>query len=189
MSAIAITTVKNAIRAWVISGSGLAANRVIWTLGARAPAGTYIHMRIRVGTVGADWVDTDPNPTPTSGNDATNKVRGGRIMTLTLTCFSADDVSAGTRSPEEILNDVLTAATLPSVSVAINAAKIGLLSFGEVTPVDLTIDSVYFEPRAFVTVRFHTVASLSETGPSIDSATVQGTAPAGTFTFLVDTTP
>lgn len=186
MAAIDVNTIKHTVRAWVIRGSALADDHVIWTLGKRAPSGPYIHLRLKIDTIGQDLVRSTPNPTPTSGNDATYTVVGSRLVTLTITCYSSDDINSGARSVEQILNDVLTAASLPSVSDSFRAAKIGSLKFGTVESAGAIIDTSFFEPRAVVTVTFHTVAQMSETGPAIDSVTgIVGTTDHGNLTFDV----
>lgn len=185
MSSVDITNIKHAINTWVRRGSGLAANKVIWTLGARVPDGTYIHLRARVGTIGSDLVRVTPAPTPSSGQDALYTVVGGRLLTLTMTCFAPETPDQATRAPEQILNDVLTALSLPSVNDVIQAAKLGAMKFGDVQTIDLNINHTLFEPRATCTVRFHTIASLSETGPAIDSTEISGDTPSGDLDFIV----
>lgn len=175
MASIAIDTVKQAIRSWVIRGSGLAPDHVIWTLGAKRPSSTYIHMRIRLRTLGQDFVKVTRTTSPTSGNDATYTVVGTRLLTLTLTCFAPGEPNQGARSPEQILNDVFAAWSLPSINESMNVARLGWLSNTEIVPVDMNIDSSLFEPRATCTITMHTVAQLTETGPAIDSVDIVGT--------------
>jgi hypothetical protein len=188
MSAIDIETVKSALRTWVIRGSGLPPDHVVWTLGARRPDSSYIHMRLKVGTVGQDLVKYTPNPSPTSGNDALFTVVGARILTFTVTCFAPTEPNQGARSPEQILNDVFTSYSFPSVTAVVKAAKLGWLTNTDITPIDLLIDKTLFEPRAYMTIRLHTIAQLSETGPSIDTVEISGTTAAGTDAFVVDST-
>lgn len=174
-TAINTTAIKAALRQWVINGSGFSAGNVIWTLGKRRPAGPYVHMRVNWGKpIGSDMLFTSATPSPTPGNDVTYTVIGSRRPTLTLTCFSDADDNSGDVSPESVLNSVLTAAYLPSSSNVLRAARIGLMKFGDVTPVDVTINSVEFEPRAFVLVTFNITASLSETGPGFTSVQASG---------------
>jgi hypothetical protein len=189
MASVDVDGIKAALRTWVINGSGLAPNKVIWTLGRRSPTGTYVHLRMKIDPVGGDVVSVRPNPTPTPGNDAIYSVLGARYGTVTITCFAPDDVEADARSPEEILNDVMTASSLPSSYDVLTAARVGVLTFSSVTTVDLTIDEVQFEPRAYFTARFHTTAQLSETGAAIDTVDLVGTTDAATLTFEVDANP
>src|SRR5262245_40193577 len=62
MSAVQWTTIENAIQAWMIAGSGLAADHVIWDSSAAPPTGQYISMRFSVvDKLGFDWVDRTDN--------------------------------------------------------------------------------------------------------------------------------
>lgn len=58
------TAIEDAIHAWVVAGSGLAAGSVIWSMqaGPRPPA-PYIAMRIaNVTPIGHDWADVTETP-------------------------------------------------------------------------------------------------------------------------------
>lgn len=174
MSAVDVDTIKAALRAWVIRGSALPAGQVVWTLGERTPPSPYISMRLSIRAVGQDWVDTRRNPTPTvPGTEAIYKVRGNRVLKLSMQCFG-DDASSGQRAPEGILNDVITALALPTVSEALAAAKIGIADVSDINPIDGVINSTRFEPRALVTVTMHATAALSETGPVIEDVEITG---------------
>lgn len=190
MSAVNVDTIKAALRAWVIRGSALPAGQVIWTLGKRTPPSPYISMRLSIRTVGQDWVDTVANPTPTTpGTEALYKVRGNRVLKLSMQCF-ADEASSGQRAPEEILDDVITALALPSVSTALAVAKVGIADVSDITPIDGVINSTRFEPRALVTVTMHAIAAMSEAGPVIEE--VEITSSVEGFpdeVFEVDVTP
>jgi hypothetical protein len=55
VSAIQFTTIEDAIQAWIVTGSGLASDHVIWTQQtAPRPSGMFIAMRL-IGIDGADW--------------------------------------------------------------------------------------------------------------------------------------
>lgn len=63
MSALGWAAVEDAIQAWMVAGSGLAADHVIWTQQtAPRPTGEYIAMRLSgpMG-VGRDWIDRYDN--------------------------------------------------------------------------------------------------------------------------------
>ena len=65
MTAIAWTTIKTAIHAWFVAGSGLAAGRVLWGRHINRPAGSdaFITLRMREdGAIGQDWTDYEANP-------------------------------------------------------------------------------------------------------------------------------
>jgi hypothetical protein len=78
------TTIENAVHAWVMAGSGLAADKVIWAQqeGPR-PSGTYVALRfMSVRQVGQDWADVEDNPLVVG--DTVESVDAG-ADTLTLT--------------------------------------------------------------------------------------------------------
>ncbi len=66
MSAIDWATVKNALHAWFVAGSGLAAERVVFAgqnIARPAGDGAYIALRMRtIAAIGNDWSDEVPNP-------------------------------------------------------------------------------------------------------------------------------
>jgi len=59
VSAIPWTTVEDAIQAWIVAGSGLAADHVIWSdQGGPRPVGQYVAMRVSIlANRGRDWLD------------------------------------------------------------------------------------------------------------------------------------
>jgi hypothetical protein len=62
MTAVQWTTIENAIQSWLVAGSGLAADHVIWDSPATPPSGQYISMRLSViDQLGFDWVDRSDN--------------------------------------------------------------------------------------------------------------------------------
>lgn len=63
MSAMQMNALEDAIHAWIVAGSGLAAGQVIWYgQNGPAPSGTYITVRMRsIRPTGNDWVDVDDN--------------------------------------------------------------------------------------------------------------------------------
>jgi hypothetical protein len=85
MSALPMTTIEDAIQAWLVAGSGLASDHVIWGgQGNPRPAGEFIEMRLTVlEHRGRDWLDRTDNvftiPTLTISAVST----GGDTLTIT----------------------------------------------------------------------------------------------------------
>jgi hypothetical protein len=171
VSAFNIVAAKAALHAWVVRGSGLPPERAIYALGQRPPEAPYLHIRFRVDPVGHDWIRNAPADDPQPGLDTVYTVCGYRTLTVILTCFGAD-TNAGERAPEQILNDVVTARSLPSVVQALAAAGMGSFTFGSMSSPGATIQSSYFEPRSTIEARCQVVAELSELGPSIATADI-----------------
>lgn len=62
MSGLAMTTIEDAIQSWIVTGSGLASDHVIWAAqGAPRPVGEFIDMRLFVAMRGRDWLDRIDN--------------------------------------------------------------------------------------------------------------------------------
>lgn len=166
-AADAQTVVEDAIYAWVVAGSGLAAGQVIWapeaTGGGPAPSGTYISMRwLDINRVSDDW--TIPRDV---GGQIIHHVRGTRHPTLELTCFAGARYGAGRAA--QILDRVLTAIRLPTVAAALRAGDVGIGKRGKIRVASGQRSSM-FDPRAIVEVGLHTTIDISEPGHSIERA-------------------
>lgn len=63
MSAMQMNALEDAIFAWILFGSGLAADHVIWAAqNSPAPSGPYVTIRMRtIRPLGNDWVDVENN--------------------------------------------------------------------------------------------------------------------------------
>src|SRR4051812_10261443 len=101
------TAVENALHAWVVAGSELDADHVIWsaeaTGGGPVPVGTYIVMRwLDIDRKSSDWLVAER-----VGDAIVHHVRGTRHPTLELTCFAG--ARYGADRAAMILERVLTA--------------------------------------------------------------------------------
>lgn len=175
MSAIKFGPIEDAIFAWVLAGSGLPAVNILW-YGQNQPARStpYITLKLAVAqSRGQDWVATEVNPTPSAGAELLQVVRGVRRLTLTVQCFASTPL--GALGACSILSDIATAASLPSVGIALNVGGISVADIGDVSAVDGGVNFTVFEPRAVMTATLYAVAEMSETITSIDSVAVQNT--------------
>lgn len=138
-------------------------------------------MRISaIRPIGNDWVDNENNPTPTAGAEVLMKVRGVRRCTFSLQCFAA--MGTGATGPTAILNDVITACSLPSISDALDAAFVGVSDYGDIKSMDGVVNSTRFEPRATVEIVFYAKAELVETATYIEHVQIQNLTTGESFT-------
>ncbi len=178
---VSVTAFENAIYDWVVAGSGLAADRVIWSGRGPAPAGTYISMRLlNIGSVSQDWLV----PVNVSGSIVYH-IRGTRNPTLELTCIYAD--RTGDQRPEMILDRVRTAKALPSVAATLKAGGVGVGKWGPVRVVP-GVRSQLFDPRAIVEIDLHSTIDIADpvAGSAIEHVQVQTETGAGTQSGTVD---
>lgn len=165
---------EKAIQNWVVIGSGLAADKVIWSQqdGPR-PASPYIALRpASLAATGIDWVDVVDSEAPTPGNEIEYHVRGPRIVELWMQCHGV--VATGDQSPVAILESVRTSHRLPSVRKPLKDAKIGVADSTPVSYLGSTINNANFEPRAVMSVTLHLASDVSEPGTVIESAEITG---------------
>lgn len=181
---------EDAVHAWVVSGSGLTAARVLWAQQrAPQPGAAYISLRILgLRQVGHDWTDVVDNPTPTAGAEILHRARGVRELTLGLQCFAA--AATGTAGAVALLEAVRAAAALPTRRDALRAAGLGILGFGSVTSIDGFVGGHgIFEPRATLDVRCHVASQVSEAGTFIEFVEVERLAPAPSQVTFVPEEP
>lgn len=176
MSADPITAIEDAIHAWVVAGSGLDAQHVIWTGDGPSgpmPAGTYISMRLlREETASQDWLVPQRD-----GDMVVAHVRGTRYPTLELTCSAG--ASYGALRASSILSRVLAAIRLPSVSAGLRAGSVGVGVRGPIRTVP-GVRSMMFDPRAIVEIGLHTMIDISEVASEIRTVQVQTQTDEGT---------
>lgn len=164
-----VTVLENAIQAWVVAGSGLDDQHVIWTgdgPGGPMPAGTYISMRLlREEIVSQDWLIPRRE-----GTRVVVHARGTRQPTLELSCSS--DFEYGQRRPGQILSRVLASLRLPSVRAVLRAGGVGVGVRGPIRTVP-GVRSMMFDPKAVCEVGLHTMVDVSEVGADVATVGVQ----------------
>lgn len=117
----------------------------------------------------------DTAATVHAGAEVEYRVRGQRRASLTLQAFNG--AATGDTSPAWLLDTVIAKARLPSVRQALNAAGVGIASFGPVQSIDGVLGSADFEPRATLAVSLHLTAEVSEFSTFIERIQMQGEAP------------
>lgn len=165
---------EDAIYQWVLTGSGLDPDHVIWASaggpGGPAPAGLYISMRIiDVDQVSDDWLI--PRRV---GGGIVHHVRGTRHPTLELRCFAGE--STGARRAELVLARVMAAVMLPTVAKALRQGDVGVGTCSKVRVLP-GVRSGLLDPLAMVEVGLHIKIDVSEAGAEFTSAGV--TTPGG----------
>lgn len=154
--AISWEQIENAIHAWVVAGSGLAEDHVIWTgQSGVLPDSEFIEMSIiELRGVGHDWKVKDDAPDAVDGAEVRVRARGMRVAQLQLQCFG--DAGTG-NAPLQTLGDVVSALELHYESL--NTAGAGI---GDVTPVrPISAGKTgLFEPRFICTVALHLGSEL-----------------------------
>lgn len=164
-----VTTAEDAIQAWVVTGSGLASDHVIWTGDGPSgpqPAGAYISMRITDDdTASDDWMTPRRN-----GSAIEYRVRSHHMATIELTCNAG--ASYGSGRAGMILRRVIAASSFPSV---IEAMKVGGVGIGPVSKIRLIpgVRSGLLAPKAMVTVGVHMMLDIVEAGNEIVTAVLQ----------------
>jgi hypothetical protein len=154
---------EDAIHAWVVAGSGLAPEQVIWSDLGPAPPGRYISMRwLGSARVSQDWMRTTP--------DGTHQVRGTRIQTLELSCNAG--AFTGEFRADLVLERVIAARRLPTVSERLARADVGVGSVGRIrsTP---GVRSAMLDPRSVVEVEIHVSIAISEPGSTIETVQIE----------------
>ncbi len=174
------TGIENAIWAWIVAGSGLDEQNVIWAGRGPSPSGMHIAMRLAVTDApGHDWVDR----AATDEGDITYTVRGPRIATLTLQCIAPiDGPESGETTCAGILDRALQVRMLPSVAADLDAGGVGVGRIGPIRAVP-GIRSQLFEPRAVVEITLHMTAEVSEIGAAIEHVEVEGDVDDGALTI------
>ncbi len=192
MSSVDLATIKDAIHAWVVEGSGLPEKQVFYVGQniVRPDPNPFIAIRITgIEPVASDWNEEDENEDSEDGDgeEIIVRTRGHRAVTMTITAFSeknADDASEA----NALLLDVIAHAGRQSIALALSEAGIGMMNFGSIAPLDGFRNSTRFDPRAFVTIVFDALSEVTETNTNIVDVNVEveTTNPAKDYTFNVD---
>lgn len=184
---ISWVALENAIHAWIVAGTQLAATQVLWAgQGGPQPAGVYAVLRLsELRRVGHDWRDVVEVVDPDPGEELEHHVRGPRTLNLSIQVFGAPLVGASRGAA--LLERALTARALPSIAEALRAGGVGVGAVDVITELDGDRDG-QFESRALVDVTIHVAADLVELGTYIERAEVENDV-SDTTTWLPDPPP
>lgn len=169
---LAWTTIEDAITAWVIAGSGIAAGSVIWgeQNGGRI-ATPYIDLVTEIEDIGPDWIFTDDAAAPSAENEIDYFSQGMRRMTIRMRCFGGP--AKGSTSAKARLEAVKASHRLPSNHEALRIADIGISEFSPVSNITGVLNSTKLEPRAMMDVIAFVPSSISETGTYIEVVSIE----------------
>lgn len=169
-----------AIQAWIVAGSGLAADRVRWSgQGGNIPTGVpWISITVLADQpTGSPWVDVEDATSPTAGAEIVHVARSQHAGTLSIQMFNA--AAVGSSSGIAVLRRLRAAARLPTVRAALEAGGVGLGSFTAARNVPALQNATYFEPRGVIECRIHTVCEIrpddgGEAGTYIETVEIEG---------------
>jgi len=88
-----------------------------------------------------------------------------------------------------VLSDVSTKVNLGSIMGGLQAAGIGVLKSGDPRQIDGVLNSVYFEPRAIMTVVLSTTSEVEATETIIDYVNNIDADPGADFSLDLTTPP
>ncbi len=169
--------VENAIAVWVLAGSGLPPDRVIWSRQNRARLPStkpYFELRItRTEKPGVDWRTHKDATVPTPGREIEYVIRGARVATLSMTCYASDGI--GDASPDEIVDNVQMSVLDPDVAAGLQLAGVGVGRFDPIQFIEGVVNSTIIEPRATLTVSLHLAREKSAFGTYIETYELEPT--------------
>lgn len=167
---ISFTTVENAIRAWVISGTGFASNKVYFEgqefVQVARPYATITITSIR--KLGLDW-GTIAEPTVELPNPP-NILEGPRELSISISVYTNSQL--GEQGCLAIGENLITALQLDSVHTALRNARVSVVSTGPVILVPGFEDEIRPVARANVDVVARVMSEKQEILQWADSATV-----------------
>jgi hypothetical protein len=156
--------VRGAIRQWIISGSGLSGDHVIWTgQQHRIPDSMYIALRLaEIDPLGHDVISVDGSTT------LIEHAIGHREAQLTITCYSAIDETDSTRAVL-VLDAVRSAARLSAVADVLQAANVGINVLTPARAIGAGVTSTKFDSRAELVVLLNLVSEATAAGTAIQT--------------------
>lgn len=178
-------TVEDALHNWVVVGSGLDTQHVIWSRqSAPRPTPPYIAMSIaNISQVGQDWIKVEDNVGGEAGEEVIHKARGQRKISLSLQCFGGE--SSGDASSYSVLELVRSKSRLPTIRDSLRNAGVGILSIGQITSLDGIVGVVKFEPRATLESLLILSSEVTELGTYIETVKVTNEITDNTFTVEI----
>lgn len=120
---------ENAVRAWVVSSSGLDPSLVYFADQPYPVSEVRPRITIRLGAlapIGHDWATHTYDPSRPAGQEIEYSATGSRELTISLQAFAPTTVGDGDTA-RELLERVFGRLSLPSVRDPLNAAGVGVL--------------------------------------------------------------
>lgn len=171
MSGIAFATLKTAIQQWVVLGSGLASDHVVWsplrdTQGnpIPRPAGAFISLRL-AGVRAPGFDDQSIYTVDDMSNVMSQTVVGPRILVLFIQAFQGIPTGGNEFDPLRLLSDTLTSLDRDEVAAILLAAKIDVGTYDDPQTVPESSNQAKGEVRAYTTCKLHIGSNISFAQP------------------------
>lgn len=175
MSAAWTTEKQEALRAWVVAATGLAAAKVLFARqpdGSR-PAPPCVTIEAEIEPEGVDWLDVEDNP-DSDGNDGEeilHTARGNRRIFVTFTAYGTTQAAA--TSPLGMLADVMAKLELPAVMDVLETAEISIGEFSRIQTSSGVVAAKQ-EPFAVLTATGFVASELTEAGTYVSTVDGEG---------------
>lgn len=173
---IAWEAIEDAVRAWVLAGSGLAGDYVYFADQDLPTSELAPRVSIRIGDgnrVGQAALQHDYDVGRPLGQELEFKAQQMLEVVVDLQAFAPTTTGAGTTA-RSLMHAVLAALALPSVREALNAAGLGVLEEGSVQRVP-QVRSAENEDRAVASVRLLVKQQATERIGYIETVETSGT--------------
>lgn len=177
---------ERAFSAWIVSASGLSADRVRWDH-QRQPrpindGNPFIALMItELLPFGYDWIDISDNPSPSPGAEIIKHARGQRTGVLTVEIYGArntlPDGSVAGAIGGTIAADIIAAKVFNLA--AFNAIGVGILGFGP-TRGQPTRVPIPLDPKVVLTINFSVGSELQQPDTYIEFVDITALVPAWT---------
>ncbi len=170
------TTVMNAIHAWFVTTSGLAANKVVWA-GQPVPKKAYPCAVLTIGDIATIGQDTTSYSAPSAGL-ITPTTKGMRYFTLSCdvrTIAEPQTPLTPTSGPSYYLGKVRDAVWSPDTETTFRAAELAIVRPLTTTKLDQPIDDVRIELRQVFDIRLVSVSNTTySTNSYIENVSAAG---------------
>lgn len=170
------TVIENAVRAWVLAGSGLSADRVYFADQDLPVTEVAPRVSIRLGPtqqVGQQVLSHDYSASRPAGQELEFTSSTHHELTVDVQTFALSTVGAGPTA-RTLASSIQAAIGLPSIREALIAAGIGVLDEGQVQRIPQVLDAET-EDRATLSVRLLVTQGISERTTFIETVEVTQT--------------
>lgn len=174
------TAFKDALHAWFVAATGLAAGSVIWADQA-APRPGYPYGVLNIHSsrgLGTDDVTYEHDNGEDAGEDMIPTAAGHRVFTVSCQVLNMSSIQGATladnKTAQHYLDRARNSLALPSSLTILRASNISYVTTGQIIDLDESIESGWLS-RASLDVEFGAVASSVDAGISyINQALVSG---------------
>lgn len=183
MSGIDFTIIKNAIQSWVVAGSGLAGDHVVWSPLRDAqgnpvprPVGTFVSLSLPgFRSPGFD----DQSIYTVNANVMSQTVVGPRILVLFVQVYQGIPTGGNDIDAMRLLNQILVASERDDINDALGVARVAIGTYDNVQQVPSASNPAKQELRAYTQIKLHVGTKTSFASPAgtgwISDVTATGT--------------